>query len=101
MKILPLKRVPPIPLPLLLTTKEQEPLTFPLHLKKALAPLWELNTLSITVQEPSLAFSTGSFEKQPARALFKAARKGKKKLVSMVVAAKDVTNLQGGCPKPP
>jgi hypothetical protein len=77
--------------------KNKRTITFDLSTpsKKGPGSSLKLNTLSITVQEPSLDFSTGSSEKQPARALFKAARKGKKKLVSVVVAAEDVTNLQG------
>jgi hypothetical protein len=59
----------------------------------------ELNFLSVIVQNPSLSFSPGSSEKIPARALFKVARKGKKKLVSTVEVAEDDSTMQGGCLK--
>jgi hypothetical protein len=54
-------------------------------------------------ENPSLypVFTPGFYEKTPARAMFKAARKGKNKLVSTIVAFDIETMKKGGFVKPP
>jgi hypothetical protein len=45
-------------------------------------------------------FTSGSFEKSPVKSLFKAARKGKNKLISVVVDTKMISVKKGGLVKP-
>jgi hypothetical protein len=53
-------------------------------------------------QTPNITpgFNLGIFEKTPARALFKAARKGKSKMVSAANETADSSERKGGCAKP-
>jgi hypothetical protein len=46
-------------------------------------------------------FNHGIFEKTPTRALFKAARKGKSKMVSAINETADSSGRNGGFAKPP
>jgi hypothetical protein len=46
-------------------------------------------------------FTPSYFEKSPTRAIYKAARKGKNKLVSIVIASKFEFEMKGGFVKPP
>jgi hypothetical protein len=54
-------------------------------------------------QTPNIThgFNPGFCEKTPARALFKAARKGKNKMVSAVNEIEDTSGRKGGFAKPP
>ena len=49
----------------------------------------------------TLEFTPGSFEISPARAIFKATRKGKNKLVQMVHDPENHSIVKGGFAKPP
>jgi hypothetical protein len=61
----------------------------------------ELEDPPDTPPSSSTVFNIGSTGKAPARAIFKAARKGKKKLVSEVVTFDLGTTCKGGFVKPP
>jgi hypothetical protein len=69
--------------------------------KKGLSVSIESDEPPDTTPTTTHVFTSGYFEKTPARAIFKAARKGKNKLVSVVLASELDSMNKGGFVKPP
>jgi hypothetical protein len=90
-----------IPTPPLMSRKRQNTTDLESNPKKGPGFAKELEDPPDSPPSSPTVFNIGSAGKAPARAIFKAARKGKKKLVSEVVSYDLGTTCKGGFVKPP